>query len=194
MMRAYCAIHQDHQIQNTNRRIEMEDVTITGLERVREPIQTPQGHSILAYFSCDVGVFSLKGCVLVRTARGGIATWLPKLEDGRGAKLKSVTLNDEPTRNAMLRAAREMYVRMGGTDADYRPHSDEPNLHPYRGSDENGRPTHPLHPNYEPPKEADPRSSRPPAIPEPDELPTAIKTMMVPVIRRTVSRVARDAE
>ncbi len=103
----------------------MEQVTITGMDRVRDPKLTPNGHTILAWFAADVGVFSFKGCALVRTARQGIAAWLPRIEDGKGAKLRGVTLNDEPTRNAMLKAAREMYVLMGGTEAEWRPREDE---------------------------------------------------------------------
>lgn len=98
----------------------MEAVTITGLDRVRDPKPSDAGHTILAYFSADVGVFSFKGFALVRTARQGIAAWLPKLDDKRHHNQRSVTLNDEPTRNAILKAAREMYILMGGTDADWR--------------------------------------------------------------------------
>ncbi len=131
----------------------MEIVTITGLERVRELRPSKAGHTILAYFSADVGVFSLKGCCLVRTARQGIAAWLPKLDDQKAHNNRSISLHDEPTRNAMLKAAREMYITMGGKDAEWRPRDDEgEGLHPYRGCDESGWPTHPLHPNYTPPE------------------------------------------
>ncbi|MBA3667945.1 MAG: hypothetical protein H0W65_09510 [Sphingomonas sp.] len=103
----------------------METIIITGLERVRELRPSKNGHTILAYFSADIGVFSFKGCVLVRTARQGIAAWLPRLEDPRSDRQRSVTLNDEPTRNALLKEAREMYIRMGGTEAEWRPREDE---------------------------------------------------------------------
>lgn len=103
----------------------METVTITGLDRVRAPKPSDAGHTILAYFSADVGVFNFKGCVLVRTARQGIAAWLPKLDDKRAHNQRSVTLNDEPTRNAILKAAREMYILMGGKDADWRSRDDD---------------------------------------------------------------------
>ena len=99
----------------------MEHVQITGLEMPRTVRITERGHSILAHFSCDVGVFSFRGCVLVRTNRDGIAAWLPRLDDHRGGTMRSVTLNDEPTRNAILKAAREMYIRMGGKHAAWTP-------------------------------------------------------------------------
>jgi hypothetical protein len=103
----------------------VQDVTITGLERVRELRQSRNGHTILAYFSADIGVFSIRGCVLVRTARQGIAAWLPRLDDQRAHNYRSITLNDEATRNALLKAAREMYIRMGGTEAEWRPYNDD---------------------------------------------------------------------
>lgn len=129
----------------------MQTITITGLDRVRDPKPSQNGHSILAYFSADVGVFSIKGCCLVRTARQGIAAWLPRLDDPKGHSRRSITLTDEPTRNALLKAAREMYIRMGGTEAEWRSRDDEDDLHPYRGCDVKGWPTHPKHPNYRPP-------------------------------------------
>lgn len=131
----------------------METVKITGLEIVRNPRPSTKGHVIIANFSAEIGVFFFKGCCLVRTARQGIAAWLPRFDDARNASYRSVTLNDEPTRNAMLNAAREMYIRMGGTEAEWRPRDDDDaGLHPYRGNDENGWPTHPMHPNYTPPE------------------------------------------
>jgi hypothetical protein len=103
----------------------MENVTITGLEIVRSPRTSSQGHTILANFSAEIGVFYLKGCVLVRTARQGIAAWLPKLDEPRASRHRSVTLNDEPTRNALLKAARETYIMMGGTEAEWRSRDDD---------------------------------------------------------------------
>jgi hypothetical protein len=134
----------------------MQSVTITGLVTVRDLKPSADGHTILAYFSADVGVFSFKGCLLVRTARRGIAAWLPRLDDKRAHGNRSVTLNDEPTRNALLQAARDTYRLMGGKHAEYEPRDDDAErLHPYRGSDEKGWPTHPLHPNYTAPENND---------------------------------------
>jgi hypothetical protein len=98
----------------------MTDVTIIGLDIVRNPKVTNAGHTILAHFAAEIGVFTFRGCVLVRTARGGIGAWLPRLDDQRHHNNRSVTLHDESTRHAMLQAAREMYIRMGGTGAEYR--------------------------------------------------------------------------
>lgn len=97
----------------------MEQVTITGLDRVREPKPTPNGHLILAYFAADIGVFSIKGCAMVRTARGGLAAWLPSMSDPKAKTMRAIALNDDMTRNALLRAALKMYRMMGGTDAEW---------------------------------------------------------------------------
>lgn len=102
----------------------MEDITITGLERLLEPKMNRRGHTVLAYFTADVGVFRLHGCLLVRTAKSGLAAWLPNLDDPQARRRRSITLLDEATRNALMQAAREMYIRMGGTDADWRPRDD----------------------------------------------------------------------
>lgn len=103
----------------------MQSVTITGLEMVRELRISKNGHTTLAYFSATVGVFSLKGCLLVRTARQGIAAWLPRLDEPKAHLNRSITLNDEQTRYALLKAARDMYILMGGTDAEYHSHDDD---------------------------------------------------------------------
>jgi len=99
----------------------MENVTITGMEAIGQPRLTEKNHMILAYFSADVGVFRLRGCSLVQTARQGIAAWLPRLDHPSQHNQRQVILHDEPTRNALLKAAREMYLRMGGKHADYHP-------------------------------------------------------------------------
>ena len=128
----------------------MSQVKITGMELVCEPIPNKQGNTALAFFSADIGMFSLRGCILMRTARQGLAAWLPRLDDARAHNNRSVTLKDDLTRNAMLKAAREMYIRMGGSEADYPSQygGEGKGLHPFRGCDERGFPTHPSHFNY----------------------------------------------
>lgn len=100
-------------------------ITITGMDRITSPRENRGGHTILAHFNADIGIFRLKGCALIRTARQGIAAWMPRLDDQRQNNMRSVTLLDEPTRNALLRAAREMYIKMGGTEAEWRSHDDD---------------------------------------------------------------------
>jgi hypothetical protein len=124
------------------------------MQIVRNPFQTPNGHEIMAWFSADIGVFSVQGCSLVRTNKGGIAAWLPRLDGSRDNANRNIRLHCEPTRSALLREAREMFIRMGGKGAEWRPRErdgipdDGPGLHPFRGCDARGYPTHPLHSNY----------------------------------------------
>lgn len=101
-----------------------EPITVTGLDRIRDPKPTPSGHVIIAYFSADIGVFSIKGLALVRTNRGGLAAWLPNLVDPKAKANRSIALNDEPTRNALLQAGLKMYRMMGGTDAEWQPRTE----------------------------------------------------------------------
>jgi hypothetical protein len=181
----------------------MTDIQVIGLTINYHTKPTPRGHCILAYFDAKVGPFIIKGCALVRTVKQGLATWMPRLDDTRQHHQRALVLVDEPTRHQLLIAAREMYVRMGATGAEWRSRDDfdaEGNpLHPHRGCDEQGYPTHPSHPNYERQADdpehdqrqflsalnaelADDRpdhlASRPPAIPMPAELPRAITSMM----------------
>ena len=58
----------------------MHEVTITGLTRIAEPTANRTGNSILAFFDCETGGFSLHRCAFVRTARHGLTVWPPKLD------------------------------------------------------------------------------------------------------------------
>lgn len=113
----------------------METVTITGMEIVANPKPSPQNNTVLAYFTADVGVFSIKGCLLIRTARQGIAAWLPRLDHPNQHNQRRITLNDEPTRNAMLQSARDMYILMGGKEAEWRKGEDRDEAEPEQDSD-----------------------------------------------------------
>jgi hypothetical protein len=93
------------------------DITITGMS-MQNPSVTPRGNSILAYFTADVGPINLVGCCLVRTNRGTLAAWLPRLDTGHDHTLRRVTITHEPTRNSLLQHAVQMYRRMGGKHVD----------------------------------------------------------------------------
>lgn len=95
------------------------DIQITGLERARDPQPTVKGHLILAYFTADIGVFTVKGCALVRTAGGKLAAWLPNLNDAKAKANRYIQINDQPTLDSLLQHALQMYRRMGGTEADW---------------------------------------------------------------------------
>lgn len=96
----------------------MHTVKITGLSIAEGMKPSERGNRIIAWFNCDVGVFSLTGCALIRTARNGVGVRLPKLDNAYGAS-RSVKLNCDMTRNAMMQAARDVYRMMGGTEAEW---------------------------------------------------------------------------
>jgi hypothetical protein len=97
----------------------MHEVTITGLTRIAEPKPNKGGNTILAFFDCRTGPFSLHGCAFVRTGRHGLTVWPPKLDGFEGTR-RSVTINDEHLRKAMVRQAQEAYRALGGMDGEYR--------------------------------------------------------------------------
>jgi hypothetical protein len=91
-------------------------VAITGLERTGYTETTLQGHAILAYFTAKVGVFTLKGCCLVKTNRGSMAVWLPNITDKKLRNFRQISLDDQPTKDALLQRALKTYRLMGGTE------------------------------------------------------------------------------
>lgn len=131
----------------------MQNIKITGMDIIENPKLTSSNNMILAYFGANIGPFRCKGCSLIRTARQGIAAYMPRLDHPNQHNQRFVSLHCEPTRNALLKAALEMYLLMGGKHAEWRPREPDQDggddLHPYRGSDAQGYPTHPLHPNFE---------------------------------------------
>ena len=134
----------------------MENVTITGLTRVRDAKQNKGGSTVLAYFDCETRGLAIMGCAFVRTPKNGLTVWPPKIETPQTVR-RAINFIDCSLRAEMLRKARETYLALGGKDGEWRPHSGDASeyLHPYRGSDEKGWPTHPLHPNYSPPDSDD---------------------------------------
>ncbi len=54
-----------------------EEVKITGMELIRNPQVTLKGHVIYAFFTADIGVFTIKGCAFARTAEGQLGAWMP---------------------------------------------------------------------------------------------------------------------
>lgn len=101
----------------------MEDVTITGMNRVTSPKPNAAGRIILAYFDCTIPRFSMRGCAFIRTERGGLTVSMPKL-NGPENDRRSVLLTCEHTRKAMVNACRVTYRALGGTDGDYVPSVD----------------------------------------------------------------------
>ena len=95
-----------------------ETVAITGLRRVRDPKPNRGGAIILAHFDCEARGLVFVGCAFVRTARGGLVAWLPRL-DGKEGERRFVAFTDDSLRHAMMLHAREAYRALGGTDAEW---------------------------------------------------------------------------
>ena len=136
----------------------MSEVTVTGLTRIRAAKPNKGGSTVIAYFDCEARGLEFIGCAFVRTPKNGLTVWLPKIETPQPGR-RAVNFTDCSLRHAMMLEARETYRALGGTDAEWigrsvpmGPRPDDEGLQPYRGSDEQGWPTHPLHPNYTPPE------------------------------------------
>lgn len=96
----------------------MHEVNITGLNRITDPKPNKGGSTVLAFFDCETGGFSLHGCAFVRTARRGLSVWPPKV-GGTDDSRRSVAITDEQLRKAMTRRAQETYRALGGTDGEW---------------------------------------------------------------------------
>lgn len=103
----------------------MHEITVTGLTRRMNPKPNQGGSTVLAFFDCNAGGFQLHGCALVRTSRGGITVWPPKL-DQQMVPPRDIRFIDESLRHAMMEKAREAYRALGGTDAEWMNQSNQP--------------------------------------------------------------------
>jgi len=95
------------------------EVTIAGVN-ITKGRPNKGGSRIIAFFDCEAEGFQLNGCALVRTAKNGLTVWPPKIE-GPEAVRRSIVIVDDMLRNAIMRAAREAYRAIGGTDAEWIP-------------------------------------------------------------------------
>jgi hypothetical protein len=99
------------------------EATITGMRRIAEPKPNKAGYTILAFFECATGEFNLRGCAFVRTPRGGLTAWPPKIpgEDLR----RTVTFRSESLGKSMVYAAQAAYRSLGGADGEFPGHDEE---------------------------------------------------------------------
>jgi len=86
---------------------------------IRDFDALPDGRRVLAHFDCELlfGALLIRGCSLVKTAKGGFTVWPPRAE--RNPVRSSVTIKAEALNAAMMSAAREAYRAMGGTEAEW---------------------------------------------------------------------------
>lgn len=86
-------------------------IMITGINLAR---CRKQGRRIVAHFDCEIVGIEIKGCALIRTEQDGLTIGLPQLDTLQAQR--GVKIVDNKLRNAVTRAAREAYKKMGGTD------------------------------------------------------------------------------
>lgn len=90
-----------------------EEVKIIGLNRVQQPKAWDDGSKMLAFYDCEVRGFRFHGCLLVKTARGGLTTQLPRGDDGRSNGRANHIVEDQ-IRHQMCDSAKRMYESLGG--------------------------------------------------------------------------------
>lgn len=87
-------------------------VEITGMEIVKNPEPNRGGSTVLAYFNCAVGGFTMFGCVLALTTKGVRRVWPPKGVGMPGNIGSKIRITDKVLLKAMLDAARNAYHEM----------------------------------------------------------------------------------
>lgn len=98
----------------------MFDVEIIGMGRIPFPKPNKGGSTILAYFTCATHGLRLHGCAFVRTAKGGLTVWPPRIHIPEFVH-RSVDIIDDRFRQEMVRAAQVTYRALGGTDGECLP-------------------------------------------------------------------------
>lgn len=73
-----------------------------------------KGHTIAAYFDCDVSGLRLKGCVLVMLNNGQITVWAPRVYPCDGP-FRSVEFLSDPLKRAVTAAAKDAFDALGGS-------------------------------------------------------------------------------
>lgn len=112
-----------------------EAIEITGLRRVRVQKPNRGGSTIIAHFDCEARGLAFGSCCLVRTSKGGLVAWLPRL-DGPDGERRFVTFTDDSLRHAIMLHAREAYRALGGTDAEWIGKSIPMGPHPVNDQDQ----------------------------------------------------------
>lgn len=118
----------------------MREIKIIGLSLRINPRPDVNGNTMLAEFDFADDVFTIHDCRLVRTAEGKLHAYLPR------RKVRFVNMHDMFD---LLEHVKRAFMDMGG-DPDLV-------LHPYRGHDADGWPTHPRHPANAGPSRMDQR-------------------------------------
>ncbi|OBX20620.1 hypothetical protein A9995_02665 [Erythrobacter sp. QSSC1-22B] len=114
----------------------MPELTITDM-RLLLDVGT-SNTQVLAYFDCEDGSYVFEGCTLLRFASTHtVRANLPTVHHYTDRQC-AIRFADRGIRDDLTELAKKSFMDLGG-DPDLV-------LHPYRGCDVNGWPTHPLHP------------------------------------------------
>ncbi|HDZ73501.1 MAG TPA: hypothetical protein ENH55_12175 [Aurantimonas coralicida] len=95
----------------------MNTISIIGLHRVPHPKPNKGGNTIVAHFDCEANGFRLLGCALVKTLKGGLSAWTPRV-DGMTDARRAVVFADDSLQHEMKMLARDAYRALGGTDLE----------------------------------------------------------------------------
>lgn len=93
------------------------DIRITGLTFADRTFD--DGARLIALFDCDLGPIRLRGCSLLKTAKGGFTATPPRGENARDPGRRSVVITDESLRHTMMQAARKAYIAFGGEGGEW---------------------------------------------------------------------------
>lgn len=88
-------------------------VTIIGIKRVENPETWDDGARAVAFYDCEVRGFQFRDCLLIKTARGGITTQLPR-GSKRDSGARANRILDDAVRNSMIYSASRAFEALGG--------------------------------------------------------------------------------
>ena len=74
----------------------------------------PNGDKLIALFDCEANGFQLRGCPLIRTARGVFTVQAPRGENQRSVNERAIRIIDPHLRDQLMNAALQAYGAFGG--------------------------------------------------------------------------------
>ncbi|KGB81932.1 hypothetical protein JT55_10260 [Rhodovulum sp. NI22] len=96
----------------------MDDITITGMNLVRNPKPWSNGDTLLAHFDVEFSGIAIAGCLLIKTAKRGFVAQMPKVDDQRGNR-RPISITDNSLRHKIMDAGRTAYIAFGGEGGEW---------------------------------------------------------------------------
>lgn len=90
------------------------EITVKGITLADQKLGDT-GRRIISFFDVVAFGIELRGCKLIRTDRDGLTVTAPSLDDERSSR-RGVAFKSDVTRSAILKAARQAYRALGGSD------------------------------------------------------------------------------